>query len=129
MSDDQSFGTQPGPTDAGAGATDGTTSPMPPTQPVGSESVQTDAGATSGPSTEKAGGAPANAVKDLGSRLREVGENADLDEFADEAKRVTGEWTEKVKAEYRRRPGVVIGVAIAGLVVLTGIVRALRRRR
>ena len=129
MSDDQSFGTQPGPTDAGAGTTNGATTPMPPTQPIGSESVETDPGATSGSPLGKAGGATADAVKDIGSRLREVGDRADLDQFADEAKRVTGEWTEKVKAEYRRRPGVVVGVAITGVVALIGIVRALRRHR
>ena len=63
------------------------------------------------------------------ARLKEAAENADLDHFADEAKRVTGTWSEKIKAEYERRPGVVIGAAVAGAVVLGAIARAIGRRR
>lgn len=87
--------------------------------------TQTSTSAGAGGSTE----ATAGTTKSAAARLREVAESADLDDFADQAKRVTGEWTEKVKEEYRKRPGVVIGAAVAGIVVLGAISRALRRRR
>ena len=87
--------------------------------------TQTSTSAGAGGSTD----ATAGTTKSAAARLREVAESADLDDFADQAKRVTGEWTEKVKEEYRKRPGVVIGAAVAGIVVLGAISRALRRRR
>lgn len=147
-------------TDAGAsGAEDSTT--MPPTPPIGSESVtgtttsgstgstgstaapagpgedvdsgDRDAvdsvGAPSGTPIGKATDAAAEAARTAAAKLREAADSADLDKFAEDAKRVTGEWSEKVKEEYRRRPGVVIGAAVAGLVVLGTIARALGRRR
>lgn len=159
-------------TDAGAsGAEDSTT--MPPTPPIGSESVTgtttsgssgstgptgstsskgskgstaapagpgedvdsgdrepvDSVGAPSGTPLGKATDAAAEAARTAAAKLREAADSADLDKFAEDAKRVTGEWSEKVKEEYRRRPGVVIGAAVAGLVVLGTIARALGRRR
>lgn len=150
-------------TDAGAsGAEDSTT--MPPTPPIGSESVTgtttsgssgstgstgstaapagpgedvdsgdreavDSVGAPSGTPIGKATDAAAEAARTAAAKLREAADSADLDKFAEDAKRVTGEWSEKVKEEYRRRPGVVIGAAVAGLVVLGTIARALGRRR
>ncbi|MEI5584127.1 MULTISPECIES: hypothetical protein [unclassified Agromyces] len=86
-------------------------------------------GAPSGSPIGKATDAAAEAARNAAARFREAADNADLDKFAEDAKRVTGEWSEKVKEEYRRRPGVVIGAAVAGLVVLGTIARALGRRR
>lgn len=86
-------------------------------------------GAPSGSPIGKATDAAAEAARTAAARLREAADSADLDKFAEDAKRVTGEWTEKVKAEYRRRPGVVVGAAVAGFVVLATIARALGRRR
>lgn len=140
-------------TDAGeaTGAVSSTT--MPPTAPVGAESAGTSTGAataapagpgerrdsgdreavdpvggTSGSPITKAADAAAEAARNATSRLKEAAESADLDRFADDAKRVTGEWTEKVKEEYRRRPGVVIAAGVAAVVVLGSIVRAIGRR-
>ncbi|GAA4047371.1 hypothetical protein [Agromyces indicus] len=152
-------------TDAGASGTEDSTT-MPPTTPIGSESVTgtTASGSTGSGSTGTSGstaapagpgedvdsgdreavdsvGAPsgtplgkatdaaAEAARTAAAKLREAADSADLDKFAEDAKRVTGEWSEKVKEEYRRRPGVVIGAAVAGLVVLGTIARALGRRR
>jgi hypothetical protein len=86
-------------------------------------------GATSGSPIGAVADAASEAARAAAAKIREAAENADLDQFADEAKRVTGEWTEKVKEEYRRRPGVVIGAAVAGVVVLGAIARAIGRRR
>ena len=86
-------------------------------------------GATPGSPFDKAVDAATEAAKKATARLKEAADNADLDHFADEAKRVTGTWSEKVKAEYERRPGVVIGAAVAGAVVLGLIARGLGRRR
>jgi hypothetical protein len=86
-------------------------------------------GATSGSPIGAAADAAAEAARTAGAKLREAAENADLDQFADDAKRVAGEWTEKAKEEYRRRPGVVIAAAVAGVVVLGATVRAMGRGR
>ncbi|WP_173921418.1 hypothetical protein [Agromyces sp. Marseille-P2726] len=78
-------------------------------------------------------GSPASrltdAAKQAGATLRDAAQQADLDDFADQAKRVTGEWTEKIKEEYRRRPGVVIGAAVGAVVLLAAVTRRLGRRR
>lgn len=86
-------------------------------------------GATPGSPFGKAVDAATEATKKATARLKEAAENADLDHFADEAKRVTGTWSERIKAEYERRPGVVIGAAVAGAVALGAIARAIGRRR
>jgi hypothetical protein len=86
-------------------------------------------GAPSGSPIGKATDAAAEAARNAAARFREAADSADLDKFAEDAKRVTGEWTEKVKEEYRRRPGVVVGAAVAGVVVLATIARAIGRRR
>ena len=139
-------------TDAGEATGAASSTTMPPTPPVGSESVGASPGASSAPAgpgerrdsgdreavdavggtsgspITKAADAAAEAARNATSRLKEAAESADLDRFADDAKRVTGEWTEKVKEEYRRRPGVVIAAGVAAVVVLGSIVRALGRR-
>ena len=86
-------------------------------------------GAPSGSPVGKVSGAAADAAKRAGTTLREAAESADLDEFAEQAKRVTAGWTEKIKDEYRRRPGVVIGAAVGAAVLLGAIARGLGRRR
>lgn len=86
-------------------------------------------GATPGSPFDKAVDAATEATKKAAARLKEAAENADIDHFADEAKRVTGTWSERIKAEYERRPGVVIGAAVAGAVALGAIARAIGRRR
>lgn len=142
-------------TDAGEATGAATSTTMPPTPPIGSESVGAPSGSTStaapaGPGEDrdsgdreavdsvggtsgspigKAADAAADAARTATARIREAAENADLDQFAEEAKRVTGEWTEKVKEEYRRRPGVVIAAAVGGVVLLATIARALGGRR
>lgn len=143
-------------TDAGETTGAATSTTMPPTPPIGSESVSgatgsgtstaspagpgedvnsgdreavDSVGGTSGSPIGKAADAAAEAARTATSRIREAAENADLDQFAEEAKRVTGEWTEKVKEEYRRRPGVVIAAAVGGVVLLATIARALGGRR
>ncbi|MGR2752659.1 hypothetical protein [Agromyces arachidis] len=85
-------------------------------------------GGTSGSPIGRAADAAADAARTAGARLKEAAENADLDRFADDAKRVTGEWTERVKEEYRRRPGVVIAAGVGIAVVLGAIVRSMGRR-
>jgi|GEM_PF-2749307 len=128
------------------------TATMPPTPPVGADAVGQDApsreshaapagpgpdgereavdsvGATSGSPITKAADAAADAARQAAGKLKDAAENADLDQLAENAKRVTGEWTERVKQEYRARPGVVIGAAVVGVVVLGAIVRAIGRR-
>lgn len=147
MSDENTTRTDAGET---TGAASSTT--MPPAAPIGSESASAASGASSAPAgpgerrdsgdreavdavggtsgspITKAADAAAEAARTAGTRIREAAESADLDRFADDAKRVTGEWTEKVKEEYRRRPGVVIAAGVAAVVVLGSIVRALGRR-
>ena len=141
-------------TDAGEATGAATSTTMPPTPPIGSESVGAPSGSTStaapaGPGEDrdsgdreavdavggtsgspitKAADAAAEAARNATSRLKEAAESADLDRFADDAKRVTVEWTERVKEEYRRRPGVVIAAGVAAVVVLGSIVRAIGRR-
>jgi hypothetical protein len=139
-------------TDAGEATAAASSTTMPPTPPIGSESAGAPSGASSAPAgagegresgdreavdsvggtsgspITKAADAAAEAARTATSRLKEAAESADLDRFADDAKRVTGEWTEKVKEEYRRRPGVVIAAGVAAVVVLGSIVRALGRR-
>lgn len=152
MSDEQTTRTD-------AEKTTATAKTVPPTPPVASEastggttpsptssatstgaSTTPSTGATSTPATDSTGATPGSpfdkavdaateAAKKATARLKEAAESADLDHFADEAKRVTGTWSEKVKAEYERRPGVVIGAAVAGAVVLGAIARAIGRRR
>ncbi|GGI46249.1 hypothetical protein GCM10010932_13650 [Agromyces flavus] len=86
-------------------------------------------GAPSGSPVGKIADAAADAAKQAGAKLREAAQSADLDEFADQAKRVTSDWTERIKEEYRRRPGVVIGAAVGAVVLLGAIARGLGRRR
>lgn len=86
-------------------------------------------GATSGSPVGKIAEAAADAAKQAGAKLKEAAQQADLDELADQAKRVTSDWTERIKEEYRRRPGVVIGAAVGAVVVLGAIARGLGRRR
>ena len=74
-------------------------------------------------------GAAADAAKQAGAALRDAAQQADLNDFADQAKRVTSEWTEKIKQEYQRRPGLVIGVGVGAVVVLAANARGLGRRR
>ncbi|MBM7506129.1 hypothetical protein ACFPER_03350 [Agromyces aurantiacus] len=141
--------------------TSGGAATMPPTAPVGAESVGTGSTTTStrtggrrsapaGPGEEidsgdreavdsvgattespvgKIAGAAADAAKQAGAKLKEAAQQADLDEFADQAKRVTSDWTQRIRDEYERRPGVVIGVAVGAAVLLGAIVRGLGRRR
>lgn len=128
MSDEQTTRT-----DADETTGEATATTMPPTRPIGSESVSDPSAAaepeTSGSPIGKAADAAAEAARTATARLKEAAENADLDRLAEDAKRVTGEWTEKVRDEYRRRPGVVIGAAVAGVVVLGAVARAIGRRR
>ena len=98
---------------------------MPATPPIGSDAV----GATSGSPVTKIADSAAEAAKQAGAKLKEAAQSADLDELADQAKRVTGQWTERIKEEYRRRPGVVIGAAVGAVVLLGAIARGLGRRR
>lgn len=108
------------PTAASAGPGEDADSGRPPVDSVG---------ATPGSPFDKAVDAATEATKKAAARLKEAAENADIDHFADEAKRVTGTWSERIKAEYERRPGVVIGAAVAGAVALGAIARAIGRRR
>jgi hypothetical protein len=73
--------------------------------------------------------AAADAAKQAGAKLKDAAQSADLDELADQARRVSGEWTERIREEYRRRPGVVIGAAVGAVVLLGAIARGLGRRR
>jgi len=86
-------------------------------------------GAPSGSPVGRVAEAAVDAAKQAGARLKEAAQDADLDELADQAKRVTSDWTERVKEEYRRRPGVVIGAAVGAVVLLAAITRGLGRRR
>lgn len=86
-------------------------------------------GATSESPVGKIAGAAADAAKQAGAKLKEAAQQADLDEFADQAKRVTSDWSARIKEEYQRRPGVVIGAAVGGVVLLAAIARGLGRRR
>jgi chemotaxis response regulator CheB len=86
-------------------------------------------GATSESPVGKIAGAAADAAKQAGAKLKEAAQQADLDEFADQAKRVTSDWSTRIKEEYQRRPGVVIGAAVGGVVLLAAIARGLGRRR
>ena len=85
-------------------------------------------GATSESPVGKIAGAAADAAKQAGAKLKEAAQQADLDEFADQAKRVTSDWSARIKEEYQRRPGVVIGAAVGGVVLLAAIARGLGRR-
>lgn len=86
-------------------------------------------GATSESPVGKIAGAAADAAKQAGAKLKEAAQQADLDEFADQAKRVTSDWSARIKEEYQRRPGVVIGAAVGAVVLLGAIARGLGRRR
>ncbi|MFE5670733.1 hypothetical protein ACFQ58_03890 [Agromyces sp. NPDC056523] len=86
-------------------------------------------GATSGSPVGKIAEAATDAAKQAGAKIREAAQSADLDEFADQAKRVTSDWTERIREEYRRRPGVVIGAAVGAVVLLGAIARGVGRRR
>lgn len=152
--------------------TSGASTTMPPTPPIGSESVDPGAatstsassggttssapssgeatsapagpgedrdpgdreavdsvGATSESPVGKIAGAAADAAKQAGAKFKEAAQQADLDEFADQAKRVTSDWSARIKEEYQRRPGVVIGAAVGAVVLLGAIARGLGRRR
>jgi hypothetical protein len=85
-------------------------------------------GGTSGTPITRVVEGVTDAAKTAGARLQDAARSADLDAFADEAKRVTGEWTERVKEEYRKRPGVVIAAAVGAVVVVGAIARAIGRR-
>ncbi|WP_430647274.1 hypothetical protein [Agromyces sp. GXS1127] len=128
----------PGSTSSATGASTGKAAPAGP-GPDGDREAVDSVGATSGSPISSAADAAtgaarqvadaaADAAKQAASKLKDAAENADLDRLAEDAKRVTGEWTERVKEEYRKRPGVVIGAAVAGVVVLGAIVRAMGRR-
>lgn len=147
------------PTQSTGAGTSGESTPMAPAPPIGSEGVSSSeptaapagpgedrnpgdrepadsTGAPSGSPVGRAAGVAADAAKQAadaakqaGAKLKEAAEQADLEELADQAKRVTNDWTEKVKEEYRRRPGVVIGAAVGAVVVLAAIARGLGRRR
>ena len=133
-------------------AASGASTTMPPTPPIGSDAVGSgeataapagpgeehdtsgrepvdSVGATSGSPVTKIADAAADAAKQAGAKLKDAAQSADLDELADQAKRVTGEWTQRIKEEYRRRPGVVIGAAVGAVVLLGAIARGLGRRR
>lgn len=109
-------------------ATSGGPTTMPPTPPTGSDAAGSGE-ATSGSPVTKIADAAADAAKQAGAKLKDAAQSADLDELADQAKRVTGEWTERIREEYRRRPGVVIGAAVGAVVLLGAIARGLGRRR
>jgi hypothetical protein len=136
---------------AGTGTT-GESAPMTPASPVGSEGAPSSepAAAPAGPGEDRnpgdrepvdSTGAPSgspvgrvaeaavDAARQAGAKLKEAAQDADLDELADQAKRVTSDWTERVKEEYRRRPGVVIGAAVGAVVLLAAITRGFGRRR
>lgn len=135
-------------------AASGASTTLPPTPPIGSDAVGSgeataapatggpgeeqdtigrepvdSVGATSGSPVTKIADAAADAAKQAGAKLKDAAQSADLDELADQAKRVTGEWTERIRQEYRRRPGVVIGAAVGAVVLLGAIARGLGRRR
>lgn len=132
-------------------AASGASTTMPPTPPIGSDAVGSgeataaagageehdtsgrepvdSVGATSGSPVTKIADAATDAAKQAGAKLKDAAQSADLDELADQAKRVTGEWTERIRQEYRRRPGVVIGAAVGAVVLLGVIARGLGRRR
>ena len=137
-------------------AASGASTTLPPTPPVGSDAAGSGSGsgsatsapagpgeehdtsgrepvdsvgATSGSPVTKIADAAADAAKQAGAKLKDAAQSADLDELADQARRVSGEWTERIREEYRRRPGVVIGAAVGAVVLLGAIARGLGRRR
>jgi hypothetical protein len=116
---------------ASTASTTSTAAPAGPGEDVnpGEREAVDSVGAPSGSPVGKIAEAATDAAKQAGAKLREAAQSADLDEFADQAKRVTSDWTERIKEEYRRRPGVVIGAAVGAVVLLGAIARGLGRRR
>jgi len=131
--------------------TSGASDTMAPATPIGSENVSSGGttaapagpgedrnpgdrepvdptGAPAGTPVDRVVGAATEAAKQASAKLREAAQQADLDELAGQAKRVTSDWTEKVKEQYRQRPGVVIGAAVGAVVLLAAVARGLGRR-